>query len=120
MSPRPARPATCVMSWNVRSAGAEVGKGQRRVAADHADQRDVGIVQPLGDHLRAEHHLDFAAGESAEQGFVVLGVAHRVAVDAGELQVGKLLAELFLDALGAQAEEAQLLAAVRALVRQRD
>ena len=99
--------------------GAEVGQRQRRVAADDADERDVRVVQPLGDHLRAEHHLDLALGEAAEQCLVVLAAAHRVAVDAGELQLGELPRDLLLDALRAQAEQAELLLAARALLRQR-
>ncbi len=51
--------------------GAEVGQAQRGVAADHADERHVGVVEPLGDHLRAEHDLDLAAARTAEQRFVV-------------------------------------------------
>ena len=37
--------------------GAKVRQRQRRVAGDHAHQRDVRIIQTLGDHLRTEHHL---------------------------------------------------------------
>ena len=41
--------------------GAEVGHVQADVRVDDADQRHVGEVQPLGDHLRAEQDVDLAA-----------------------------------------------------------
>ena len=96
--------------------GAEIGEGQGGVAADDADQRDVGIIQALGDHLRAEHHLHFAAGESRQRRFVIFERPHGIAVDAGEFQFGDFAGEFLLDALGAQAEEAQFLSAGRAFV----
>ena len=33
---------------------------QADVGVDHADERHVGEVQPLGDHLRAEQDVDLA------------------------------------------------------------
>ena len=42
----------------------QVAKVQRRVGVDHADQRHVRKVEPLGDHLRAQQDLHLAARES--------------------------------------------------------
>src|SRR5207237_619076 len=45
------------------------------------------------------------------RGFVVAGVVHRIAVYAGEADVGKFFRQFLLDPLGAQAEEAELFGA---------
>jgi hypothetical protein len=53
--------------------GAEVGLGERGVGVDDADEADIGEVEALGDHLRAEQELEFALGEPVEDGEVVGG-----------------------------------------------
>ena len=60
--------------------GPEIGQVQCRIGVDHADQRDVGEVQPFSDHLSAQQHLDFAATKSRERFLVAAGFAHRVGV----------------------------------------
>ena len=77
---------------------AEIGQRQRRIAADHADERDVRIVEPLGDHLRAEHHLKLAAPKSAKRLLVILAAAHRVAIDTRVAKLRELPRELLFDA----------------------
>ena len=42
---------------------AEVGQVQGRVGLDHADQRHVGKIEPLGDHLRAQQDAGLALRE---------------------------------------------------------
>ncbi len=57
-SPRPARPAACVSSWNVRLGGAEIRQAQADIRVHHAHQRDVGNVVAFGDHLRAHQNVE--------------------------------------------------------------
>ena len=59
--PRPVRPATWASKLKRPLRGAEVGDVQADVGVDHADQRHVREVEPLGDHLRAEQDVDQAA-----------------------------------------------------------
>ncbi len=92
-------------------AGAEVGECEGGVAADDADKSDVGVVQSLGDHLGAEHDLDFAARESSERGFVFLEGAHGVAVDSCDIHSREFFGEFFFDALGAESEETEFFSA---------
>src|SRR6266487_2203659 len=65
-SPRPARPATCASNWNVR--------------VHHADECDVGEVEPLRDHLRAHKNLNQPVAEGVEHPLMTAGSGHRVGV----------------------------------------
>ena len=47
--------------------GAEVGQVQGRVGIDHADQRHVGKVEPLGDHLRAQQDVHLARAKRGQR-----------------------------------------------------
>ena len=50
--------------------GAEVGQVQGRVGVDHADQRDVGKIEPLGDHLRAQQDAHLARAKRRQRPLV--------------------------------------------------
>ena len=65
VSPRPARPTTCVSSWNVRSPARKSAMPEPDVGRHHAHQRDRRKVVPLGDHLRADEDVDLAARDGA-------------------------------------------------------
>ena len=83
--------------------GAEVGHVQRRVGVDHADQRDVGEVEPLGDHLRAEQDPHLARPEGREHLLVAARRPHRVGVHPPHDVVGERRLDLALEPLGADA-----------------
>jgi hypothetical protein len=100
-APRPARPATWVRSWKVRSAGAEVGQPEREIGAQHADQRHAGEVVALGDHLRADEHVDLAPRTRASTASA--GAAGDVAIEARDPRAREALGERRRDSLGAQA-----------------
>ena len=91
-SPRPARPATCSSSWNVRSAGAKVGQVHRLVGRQHADQRDPGKVVPLGHHLRADQHVDLAARACGPAPRSSPGAVGGVAIEPRDARVREALA----------------------------
>ena len=60
--------------------GAEIGQVQGRVGIDHPDQRDVGKIQPLGDHLRAQQDADLARAKRRQRPLVAAVGLHRVGV----------------------------------------
>ena len=47
--------------------GAKVGQVERQIGEHHADQRHARQVEALGDHLRADHHVDLAAAQALDQ-----------------------------------------------------
>ena len=55
-SPRPARPASCVIERERPLLGTEVREAQRLVGVDHDAERHIPEVVTLGDHLRADQH----------------------------------------------------------------
>ncbi len=87
----------------IRQAEADVGR-------DHADERHARKVMALGDHLRADEDVELASGEPRQQRGDRAAPADRVAVDARDARAGKSLADLRLDALGAEADELDELA----------
>ena len=70
--------------------GAEVGEAQADVGDDHADQRDLREVVALGDHLRADQHVESRA-RSKRASTRADGAAplHGVAVDARHARAGQ-------------------------------
>ena len=69
--------------------GAKVGQVQGRVGVDHADQRDVGKIEPLGDHLRAQQDADLALAKSGQRPLVAPGRLHGVGVHPQAAMSGK-------------------------------
>ena len=63
-SPRPARPTTWVSRLKVRSAGAVVVHVQGQIRRQHAHQRHIVKIQPLGHHLGPQQDGDAAAAET--------------------------------------------------------
>src|SRR5262244_1638371 len=47
-------------------ASSKVGKMQPRVGIHYAYDRNIGEVEPLGDHLSAEQHVHLATGDTLE------------------------------------------------------
>ena len=85
--------------------GAEVGEVEGEVGVEHADEGDVGEVEPFGDHLGADEEVDFLGAEVA-QGVAELVLAlHGVGVHAGDAGLGEGGAHDGLGALGAEAGE---------------
>jgi hypothetical protein len=88
--------------------GAEVAAVEAVVQVQDAHQRDARQVMPLGQHLGAEQDAVVAALAAAEQAFQLALAAGAVAVDAGQRDARKALAQAVLDALGALAQRAQV------------
>ena len=74
---------------------------QRGVGVDHPDQRHVGEVEPLGDHLGAEQDPDLARLERGEHLLVAAVPAHRVRIHPPDRLIGERGADLALEPLGA-------------------
>ena len=94
--------------------GSEVGAEQALVGIEHAHQRDIGEVMTLGQHLRADQDARFAAVDPGDGRLQVGGIAHAVAVKAGDGQARKTRRQGFFDALGAMAQRPHPVAAARA------
>ena len=103
-SPRPARPATCVSNWNVRSADRKSARPRPTSAEITPTSVHVGKIVPLGDHLRADQDVDFAARDLLERLDEAALPANRVAIDAGDARRGKCLRNFGFDPLGAEAD----------------
>ena len=109
---------SCVKSWKF-FRGAKVGAAQCQIRSNYTNQSDVPLeIVSLRHHLRADEDVDFAARESAEHLLIFTLGSHRVAVEPRDARLRKLFAQIFLDALGAIADEKQILGfAFRALLR---
>ncbi len=81
---------------------AEVAFEKTYVGIDDTDERDAGKIEPLGDHLRADEHIDLAAGEVADEALVMVTPRHRVAVGAGDASLRRQFGKRLLHALRAQ------------------
>jgi hypothetical protein len=91
--------------------GPEVREVDPYVGVDDADQGDVGEVQPLRDHLRAEQDLHLAALHPLQDPVVRPLPGGRVDVHPGDARGREGLADGPLDLLGADAPEADVLRA---------
>ena len=78
---------------------AEVVAVKRLIGHEHAHQRDPLEVQPLGDHLRADHHIVQPGGKVAELLVIRRTPRHGVGVHAKNTRCGKELCQLFLGLL---------------------
>ena len=98
---------------------AKVGAEQPLVGVDDADQRELGEMVALGQHLRADQDVGLAAG-GALQRFVHGALALRaVAVDAHHLPARVAAHELVFQSLGALAERPHGRAALAAVFVER-
>ena len=79
--------------------GAEVGQMEGLVGREDPDQRDAREIEALGDHLRADEHIELLVLEGGERLLVVLAPAHGVRVHARDACAGHEARELGLDAL---------------------
>ena len=97
--------------------GTEVRQAECVIDAKHADQRDTVNVVALGNHLRADQQIHFAAVQAPENAFVIAMMAHGVAIHAGNAGVREQLLQPLLTLLRADAEKIQMLAfALRAML----
>jgi hypothetical protein len=77
--------------------GPEIRKVQRGVGGDDADQRDIGEIMTLGDHLGADEDIDPAAVEVPEYPFHVSPSGGCIAVHPGDAGIRKALLHLHFD-----------------------
>ena len=80
----------------------------RDVGIDQADQRHVGKIETLADHLRAHEHVDLAGAKVAQHLPEPVLLRHGVGVHAFDLGAGQHPAHGLLDALGAEATPADV------------
>ena len=83
-------------------ARAEIRLMQREVGVDDAHQGDVGEMQALGDHLRADEDVDLADAEVAQDAAVILLPLQGIGVHAHGPRVREELGQGGLDLLRAQ------------------
>ena len=83
-------------------ARAEVGEVDPHVGVDHPHEGDVGEVETLGDHLRAEQHVDFATADAIEDRGVRPLAGRGVHVHARDPRRGKPFHEQSLHLLRAE------------------
>ena len=101
-APCPARDLRNQLERPLRAA--VIGQVQRHIRRDHADQRNLREIQPLRDHLCADHHVRLARSEPPEQLFVRVLFTGGVHVHAHRPRIRKKAIHLFLDLLRARAE----------------
>ena len=97
---------------------AVVGQIQRHIRRNHAHQRHLREIQPLGNHLRADEQLCAPGAELIEQLCVTILAGGRVNIHADDVFLWEEFFQFFLDFLRPRAEIADVLAAAfRAGVR---
>ena len=93
-------------------ACAVVGQFQGGVGVQHAHKGDVWIVQPLGNHLRAQKHCRGCGAEAFQQALMGALAARRVGVHAHDVcRAGKKRRQLLLHFFRARSQFAQVGAA---------
>ena len=85
---------------------AEIRLVQRGVRVDDAHQRDVGKMQPLRDHLRADEDVNFAVLERVQHAPVILLPLHHVRIHAPDARARKKFSQDVLHLLRAGAGKA--------------
>ena len=85
--------------------GAKIRDTEPDVGRHHADQRDLGKIVALGDHLRADEHIQLAPREAPKHAGDRAATTHRIAIDARDTRVGIVGPDLRLDALGADSRD---------------
>ena len=88
-APRPLRPPTWTSIAKVRSSARKSGKVQREIGIDHPDQRHLGEVVALGDHLRADEDLGAGLREAVEHRAQPPVRGGDVGVEAQQLDAGQ-------------------------------
>ena len=97
---------------------AEIGGVERRVGADHADQRQARKVVPLGHHLRADENVRVAAVYPGKQRHPLPSRTRHIAIDTQHAGLRKARADPLFEFLRAAPKRVQVLvAAVRAGLR---
>ena len=83
-------------------AGAKVRHVQRQIGVNDADERDVGKMQALGDHLRADKNINLTGAKIAKHFAVIVFAFHDVRVHAFDASVGKKFSQDVFDFLRAE------------------
>src|SRR6266478_5517430 len=100
--------------------GAKIRQTQRRVRADHANQRDTLKIVAFRQHLRANQDVQRAAGKCAQRLLILPLGSRGIAVQPRDPRAGKFLAQPLLQMLRTFAEEINILRlALRTLLRHR-
>src|SRR5579859_4650720 len=86
-------------------ARAKVGEVQSRIRVDHSHYRDVGKIQSLRDHLRAEQDIDLTRGHALEDLMVRPFARGGVEIHACNPRARIPRAQEMLELLRAQAAE---------------
>ena len=83
---------------------AEIGQAEADVGRDDADERDARKIVPLGDHLRADEHVDLAVAEARQERVQrALAADRRRDRAARRARRARRRFDFGLDALGAEA-----------------
>jgi len=73
--------------------GAVVRHEQPGVRGHDTNERDIGEVEPLRDHLRADQHVDVLLAKRTEHPFMGAAFGHRVGVHARDDGFGEVLSD---------------------------
>src|SRR5207237_2224217 len=94
-----------------RSLGsAEIGQREGGIGTQDRDQRDLGEIMPLRDHLRADENVDIARAKSAKHALVIANMPHGIAVDAAHARVREKMLQFGLQTLCSLSYEINVLA----------
>ena len=97
---------------------AAVGGEQRGIGTERTDQRQLGEVVPLGQHLRADEDVGLAGVNLLDEDFPLFPALGGIAVDAQDARLRKTFGKNGFDALRAAPERLDvLIAAGRASAR---
>ncbi len=99
-SPRPARPATCVRSWKVRSPCTGIRDVEPQVRVQYAYQRHVGKIQTFGDHLGAQENIYLMGAKLVQNGPDGVFPPGHVRIHARDTRRRESAAQEFLHLLG--------------------
>ena len=96
------------MSCAVRSGARKSARVQRLIQVQYADQSHAREVVPLGEHLGTQQELGLTTADQCQQAVQLTLATGAIPIDPYQVEVRKDPAQLLLQALGAQAQAAQI------------
>ena len=81
--------------------GAKIGDVHRDIRVDQSDQCDIGEIESLPDHLRADEHINLARAKLGEHFAKPILLAHRIRIHPFDARARQHASHRFFHPLGA-------------------
>src|SRR5215472_12775508 len=108
----PAAGTPCHLRDQLKRAlgSAKIGEAESDIRAHDPDQRYPMNIVALGDHLRANQNVDFAAMQSAQHALEVIAPANRIAIEPLDARARKQAMQKFFQFFAAGSDKEDVFA----------